>query len=921
MGSVPAYYPELSRLADGTADGARRICIITPDLLGADKNGGIGTACAYLAYALADAGHDTNILYCHAGVELSQACLDAYSGRGVKLISLGQWLSERTPVEAFPGLSYLTTSHAVYEWLRRQPDFDLALFMDWQGAGFYAMHAKACGRAFLNTALGVVVHSPSYWHSIHNGAIINTPLEACLWHMERKALEMADFVISPSQYMLQWCGSRICRLPGQAWVQPNLLEWRDGFLNSHSEPVEEVVFFGRLEFRKGLEQFCGAMDRLAARGRAPKKITFLGKCAWLGADHSVFYIARRAKNWPASEVALETQKDHYEAVEYLCGPGRLAVMPSIADNSPYTVYECLAAGVPFLARDTGGIGEFLPEEERAIFLFGDNPGELADKIDSALGRSPGRATMAVDQKENARAWRQGLPRLADLVRQGKPRTAGSAPFISVVLTHYNRPRLLMQALESLYSQSWQNFEVVLVDDGSTDADALACLDSLEPEFTRRGWRILRLKNMFAPAARNQGARAARGEWLLFFDDDNVAKPDMLGICAQAASVREGGMVALMFRVFEGDDAPGPDNEREIFMPTGDALAYSTIHNTLADTTSLIHKDTFWGAGGFREDYGIGHEDFELFGRLALAGAPVAILPEPVFWYRKSAAKSSVQLNTNPSLNRMRSLRPYLEMLPPPLAELALMTHSMAHRMNLFPEETGSEHMEKGIEPDSPRAMLQAAYALSGLGSEDLASQILRTLPEADKSVRAAALAARGGAASRRGDLEIIGECRRELESLGLPATEIEPFYKLVLQNLKLPAPELRSSIVARLEAMEQKTALGCLLIAGEAAASGNYEKAAGLLSTALMLADEKYLAERPDVGEAVRDGAFLCGLQHFCLHGRTDKTPWPEHALFTELMRKYPQLTRELPAKHMQAFGYRDAALAAGMLDAIAAEG
>src|SRR5438874_8069165 len=96
--------------------------------------------------------------------------------------------------------------------------------------------------------------------------------------------------------------------------------------------------------------------------------------------------------------------------------------------------------------------------------------------------------------------------------------------VSICLSHFNRPGYLRQALSSIEAQDYPNFEVVLVDDCSTDPEAIAYIATLEPKFAERGWQLVRNKEeLFVGAARNLAARHARGEYLLFMDDDNCAK--------------------------------------------------------------------------------------------------------------------------------------------------------------------------------------------------------------------------------------------------------------------------------------------------------------------------------------------------------------------------------------------------------------
>ncbi|TGQ77647.1 glycosyltransferase family 2 protein, partial [Mesorhizobium sp. M8A.F.Ca.ET.208.01.1.1] len=89
------------------------------------------------------------------------------------------------------------------------------------------------------------------------------------------------------------------------------------------------------------------------------------------------------------------------------------------------------------------------------------------------------------------------------------------PLVSIITAHYNRARLLPQAIASVRRQDYPNIELIVVDDGRTDPDAIRLLAEVEPEFEQRGWRIIRQKNGFLGKARNTGIRAAKGSLILF----------------------------------------------------------------------------------------------------------------------------------------------------------------------------------------------------------------------------------------------------------------------------------------------------------------------------------------------------------------------------------------------------------------------
>lgn len=239
------------------------------------------------------------------------------------------------------------------------------------------------------------------------------------------------------------------------------------------------------------------------------------------------------------------------------------------------------------------------------------------------------------------------------------------PFVSVCLVHHDRPALLRQAVGSLYAQDTERFEVILVDDGSTSPAALAFLDELAPEFERRGWQIHRQENRYLGAARNAAARLARGEYLLFMDDDNLAKPHEVSTFARVAARTGADLLTCQMELFEGDGPPVTIANRFVF--TAGPVAAGALINCFGDANALVRRSVFESLGGFTEDRGIGHEDWELFARAALAGAHLETVPEALFYYR--IAKSSMRLHTSRAASHLRSLRPYLAQVPDELKPL------------------------------------------------------------------------------------------------------------------------------------------------------------------------------------------------------------------------------------------------------------
>jgi GT2 family glycosyltransferase len=243
--------------------------------------------------------------------------------------------------------------------------------------------------------------------------------------------------------------------------------------------------------------------------------------------------------------------------------------------------------------------------------------------------------------------------------------------VSVCITHHDRPAFLEAALDSIRRQDYPHIEVIVVDDGSTTADAHRYLARLEARFAGRGWTLVRQPNRYLGAARNTAIRHARGAWVLFMDDDNLAERAEVSTFVRAASHSGADILTCVLNVFQSA-RPVPEAPPTHVWPfLGGALAPGVLRNVFGDANAFIRRDVFDRIGGFTEDYGVGCEDWEFFARAVLAGLRLEVVPEPLVRYRQSA--QGMLSSTSTHQNRMRALRPYLRMLPPhlrPLTHLA-----------------------------------------------------------------------------------------------------------------------------------------------------------------------------------------------------------------------------------------------------------
>ncbi len=124
---------------------------------------------------------------------------------------------------------------------------------------------------------------------------------------------------------------------------------------------------------------------------------------------------------------------------------------------------------------------------------------------------------------------------------GEYRENARTPLISVIVPVYNIMDCLPRCVQSLRRQTYQNLEILLVDDGSTDGTGQLC-DSLAREDKRI--HVLHKKNGGTSSARNLGIEWARGEFLGFVDSDDYVEPDMYMRLYQASEGRENWLVQV-----------------------------------------------------------------------------------------------------------------------------------------------------------------------------------------------------------------------------------------------------------------------------------------------------------------------------------------------------------------------------------------
>jgi glycosyltransferase involved in cell wall biosynthesis len=618
------------------------VCLVTEELSGIGISGGIGTAFRELANLL-KAHYELHIIY----VPVAKISEEAIQREIHKFRNSGVHLHIIDPCDY--GYNHETAearSYAVYRFLRDcDLKFDIVHFHDYKGLGYYPLMARSLGIMLKSASVVMQCHGPSAWTIAANKKMFSDPAELVVDFMEKKSIEWADYVVSPSKYLKDFMQQHGFKLPqgNNVRIIKNICAPVHGI--SHTEgnngALNEIVFFGRHEDRKGLDIFCRAVDQvadeLADRG---VQVTFLGRLGEVRGEPSGLFVSKYASHW-RTHVKFLTGLDRDGSLRYLAqSASQLVVIASEAENSPYTVAEAILLRKPLICSPKGGGSELIDEAFHADVLCLMEPEPLAKKILGAVreGANPVLSSQTCDAVQQD--WLQLHKEIkGSSGRRSVAVETCSHPKVVLGISHYERPEKMHDAVMSALRQTYRNLEIVVVDDCSRSHAAASALDAIEGLLSRSGGRVIRRSsNGYLGAARNSIIAQTESDYIIFLDDDDLALPNLVEELVDAAVYSNADIVNcfnLYLDVRQRDvyrSRPESYPKKVSYFPVGGPISVAPVRNTLGAATALIRRSALERLGGYSEIYGVGHEDYELYVRALQEGMKIAVLPEPLYLY-------------------------------------------------------------------------------------------------------------------------------------------------------------------------------------------------------------------------------------------------------------------------------------------------
>jgi glycosyltransferase involved in cell wall biosynthesis len=518
---------------------------------------------------------------------------------------------------------------------------DIVEFPDYLAEGFVTVQARH-GRdpRLRNTAVCMRCYTPTEMVSVLNGRLSDEFATRAVWEAERYCLRHADYILHPGGDVY----GTYQRFYGAAQLAPPRevkhavfadIEPMHTLLYGAEELPERplrLFYFGRMERRKGVHNLLRALDSL---GRDDWKL------ALLGGDTHTAPLARSMRSF------LEEMTGGDERIELLQPVSRwelpelvktqdVVVIPSLWECWPNTALEALSVNRPILATPVGGLNEMVEPGVSGWLAGGADWGSLAATLEHVLDEKQEAVRMAeyggplkrygeLTDRDRIRESYLELLRRRTTRRPARPRRGG--PLVSIVVPYFRLEQYVVETVRSAVEQTYEDVEVVVVNDGSfREADRV-----LEDLAERYGVKVVSQRNAGLGAARNFGIAQSLGRYVCPLDADDRIAPTFVERCIEALEQDPELAYATTWSAYMKPD--GSFYEGKVgYSPYGNWSRLVRLNNVAGTCTSVIRRGLF-DMGFAYSDELASYEDWFLYYELHEAGHYGLVIPERLIEYR------------------------------------------------------------------------------------------------------------------------------------------------------------------------------------------------------------------------------------------------------------------------------------------------
>jgi glycosyltransferase involved in cell wall biosynthesis len=221
--------------------------------------------------------------------------------------------------------------------------------------------------------------------------------------------------------------------------------------------------------------------------------------------------------------------------------------------------------------------------------------------------------------------------------------------VSAIIPCHNYGKFLDFTVDSVLEQTYRDVEIIIVDDGSTDEFTINKL----AQYNKPGIRVVHQKQGYPAAARNNGFRHSKGEYILVIDADDLLEKTFLekavGVLTTDHSM---GAVSSYVLKFGHNDC--------IWRPMGGGIE-NFKYKINCGSAALVRRKAWEDAGGYNESFIENYEDWNFYIDITKRGWGIHIIPELLFYYRTKPQSRVTELATQEQklVHRIRTIHPEL----------------------------------------------------------------------------------------------------------------------------------------------------------------------------------------------------------------------------------------------------------------------
>ena len=610
--------------------------------------GGISTYCFHTANMFAEKGFDVTVFIPDEGVKNYQVD----KPNSVRIIRFN---TSRTGMQNYlghvPNMAY-EFANIIREFILKEGKPGCIESQEYLAIAYYVMQFKLLKYPeFENVPIILTLHSPAFLYLYYNREGIYSFPNYWIGEMEKSCIQCADYIIAPSQYIIDEIKKHAFINETKTAVIRNPYSFQQNDINIPGNIIRnKMVFFGKLSPQKGVFELFSYLKNLWDDG-------FKNALTVIGGTEKVYYPEMKTMGQIINDkyddyikkglIKFEGKIAPQKKTEYL-SDAHVIIIPSLNDNLPYAAIEAMSLGKVILTSIQGGQSEIIKDGVDGFLFDHEKTETFAEKLNHILslnnndlkkiGNAASQKISSLLNYKNIYAVKSAL--INNLISKNEvtdifPFVQTAYSFIenkndnnindllSIVIPYFNMGNYIVECVESILSSSYKNIEIIIINDGSTQQQSIDALKKFENE---KEIKIINKKNEGLAETRNHGAKIAQGEYLAFLDADDKVQTDYyikaISVLKQYKNVFFVGTWVKYF-----------GTKKDVWPTWNPEPPYILLHNSVNSSSLVYKKNAFLQAGLFdkKVDYGI--EDYESVINMLHHGFGGIVLPECLFFYR------------------------------------------------------------------------------------------------------------------------------------------------------------------------------------------------------------------------------------------------------------------------------------------------